>query len=68
MNAALLKAIADVLEKNSNATVIIAPASSWDVLGETLDMDSESGAFDRALRREIRQALDNLVVLATEEK
>lgn len=34
-----------------------APAWAWDIIDETLDMDSQSNAFDRNLRQEIAAAL-----------
>ena len=43
--------------------VLRMPQDSWDTLSETLEMDSESGSFDRDLRKDIRKALDSVEVL-----
>lgn len=36
------------------------PASSWALLLETLHCDSESGAFDPELRKDLSKALDEI--------
>lgn len=36
------------------------PQDAWDKLKETLELDSESSAFDPELRKEIREALDQV--------
>ncbi len=43
--------------------VIVAPAEAWDLLRETLEVDSRSSAFDKDLRGQICEALESLVVL-----
>ena len=43
--------------------VLRMPKDSWDTLSETLEMDSESGSFDRDLRKDIRKALDSVEVM-----
>jgi hypothetical protein len=63
MNA-LLQHIAEALEKTPGATVILT--TDWSLLVETLKMDAQSRAFDRTLRKEIRSALDELIVLEAE--
>jgi hypothetical protein len=35
-----------------------APAWAWDIIDETLAMDAQSRAFDRALRDDIKRALE----------
>ncbi len=36
------------------------PQKSWELLAETLTLDAKSKAFDKALRRRIREALDQV--------
>lgn len=41
--------------------VLVIPRDEWEVLSETLELDSQSAAFDRELRQDIRSALDSVV-------
>ena len=41
-------------------TVLLVPDDAWDVLRETLEVDSESSAFDPDLRHAIKAALDQV--------
>ena len=52
--------------KHPGLVVIIAKESDWDLLEETLRVDSESGAFEPALRSEIVRALGELHIEYTE--
>ena len=40
--------------------VIAVPYDAWELLWETLEMDSQAGNFDPELRRRIREALDQV--------
>jgi hypothetical protein len=44
-------------------TVMVFNDADWYLLAETLDMDSQSSAFDPNLRKEIRQALDRAATI-----
>ncbi len=44
-----------------NNLVLLVPQQAWDTLIETLTMDMQSGAIDPAIRREIEQALAQVV-------
>jgi hypothetical protein len=52
---------------NQTDTIITlrVPESAWRLLEETLTVDSQSGAFDPSLRKEIRAALDKVEELET---
>jgi len=47
----------------SNKIHLKVPAHSWDVMAETLAMDSESSSFDPDLRRQISEALQSVEVV-----
>lgn len=52
--------------RRSHVTVRI-PEAAWDLLAETLRMDSKSSAFDPDLRREIAEAYESVRLVRTEE-
>lgn len=43
--------------------IVTVPQEAWDVLHETLQMDSESSSFDHKLRDQILKALDSIEAL-----
>jgi PHD/YefM family antitoxin component YafN of YafNO toxin-antitoxin module len=47
--------------------VILAKESDWNILEETLRLDSESGAFEPSLRSEIVRALSELHIEYTNQ-
>jgi len=49
-------------KKRGKSVVIQAAWKDWRLLEETLAMDAESAAFEPALRRDIRRALDRLTI------
>ena len=49
--------IAALLHKNS-VVIVFKSDSDWHIIEETLRLDSQSGNFDRELRRDIEHALD----------
>jgi len=49
-------------KKRGKSVVIKAAWKDWLLLEETLVMDAESAAFEPALRRDIRRALDRLTI------
>jgi len=53
----VLNGIAALIHKN-NVVIVFKSDSDWDVIEETLRLDSRSGNFDRELRRDIEHALD----------
>ena len=53
----VLNGIAALIHKN-NVVIVFKSDSDWDVIEETLRLDSQSGNFDRELRRDIEHALD----------
>lgn len=55
--------------KNDSADMITrrAPQWAWDIVDETLDMDSQSIAFDKSLRRDIAKAIDAIETVTTED-
>lgn len=52
-----------IVDPKTTIVVIVAPADAWDLLRETLKVDSQSSAFDKDLRGQICEALESLVVL-----
>ena len=46
--------------QNRTRTALVCPQGVWELLRETLDMDSRSPAFTRNLREQIREALDQV--------
>lgn len=44
------------------------PEDAWDVIWETLMLDSESSAFDSDLRSQIKDALDRVQVVSLEKE
>lgn len=52
--------------KTKNCTVLLIPNEAWETLHETLQMDTQSSAFDPDLRREIKQALDQVRPITAE--
>jgi len=52
-----LDAITALLHKNS-VVMVFKSDSDWHTIEETLRLDSQSGNFDRDLRRDIERALD----------
>jgi hypothetical protein len=46
--------------------MVCMPTWAWNILIETLEMDSVSGAFDRALRQDILRALDAIEEVYTD--
>lgn len=46
---------------------IKVPEAAWNVLHETLEMDSQSSSFDPGLRKEIEKALDAVKALDLKE-
>jgi hypothetical protein len=46
--------------KTKDYTVLLVPTAAWSTLQETLEMDTQSSSFDSALRKEIRNALDQV--------
>jgi len=53
----VLGGISALFHKN-NVVIVFKSDSDWDVIEETLRLDSRSGNFDRELRRHIEHALD----------
>ena len=43
-----------------------APRWAWDIIDETLALDASSGAFDSALRSDIRDAIESMVKASKE--
>jgi hypothetical protein len=44
-------------------TYLKVPTESWDILAETLEMDSTAGNFDAALRNDISRAFNEVEVI-----
>ena len=44
----------------SEYVMVRLPQEAWDKLRETLELDAKSSAFDPELRKEIREALDQV--------
>jgi hypothetical protein len=53
--------------KYPDLVVILAKESDWNILEETLRVDSESGAFEPGLRSNIVRALSELHVEYTDQ-
>jgi len=47
-------------QKKQKMVTLRVPRKAWDLLAETLAKDAESSAFDRALRRSIKKALEQV--------
>lgn len=47
-------------ESSDDFVYLKIPSSAWDLLLETLQLDSESSAFDLALRKDLSKALDEI--------
>jgi hypothetical protein len=47
--------------------VFVMPASQWEVLAETLEMDIRSGFFDPDLRKDIEKAYGNVKIMYTDK-
>ena len=62
----LLRAIHDsATESKAHESEIVtrsAPQWAWDIIDETLACDAESNAFDRALRLEIKKAMEAMEI------
>tara|TARA_R100000329_G_scaffold80122_2_gene68555 strand:- start:2099 stop:2278 length:180 start_codon:yes stop_codon:yes gene_type:complete len=47
--------------KEAGHVVVCLPADAWNLMIETLYMDSQSSFFDDDLRREITEAIESIV-------
>tara|TARA_R110000772_G_scaffold99470_2_gene199355 strand:+ start:77 stop:568 length:492 start_codon:yes stop_codon:yes gene_type:complete len=52
---------------DDTTTVIVIPTAHWDILEETLGMDSESNSIDLEIREQIKEALDELTQASNPE-
>jgi len=49
--------------KGGKAVVVFGDDEAWNLLSETLDMDSRAANFERGLRKDIESALGPVVIL-----
>jgi hypothetical protein len=47
--------------QNDEIVTRCAPAWAWEIIDETLEMDSNSSAFDKSLRTSIREAYEAMI-------
>lgn len=54
-------------KKKTRYVIIQVPEAAWKVLHDHLEMDEQSGSFDRDLRKEIGRALDAIYAIGLKE-
>lgn len=47
-------------EQEEERMLLVVPKDAWETLEETLIIDAESSAFDKDLRKQIKEALDKI--------